>query len=115
MKKTVVAAALIISATAAILYGLWASRPVAEVYVAQRGTAISAVYGTVKVLASMSINVKTRSSGTIHFSEFVATNSFVGLDQVNATLPKSLRGRGEVDVILTVDGLASNAVKIRIK
>jgi RND family efflux transporter MFP subunit len=80
MKKTVLVAVLIISATAVILYGLWASRPVAEVYVAQRGTAISAVYGTVKVLASLSINVKARSSGTIRFTELVLTNTFVGLD-----------------------------------
>jgi RND family efflux transporter MFP subunit len=80
MKRTVLVAALIVSATATVLYGLWASRPVAEVYVAQRGTAISAVYGTVKVLASLSINVKTRSSGTIHFSELVSTNTFIGLD-----------------------------------
>jgi RND family efflux transporter MFP subunit len=80
MKRTVLVAALIVSVTATVLYGLWASRPVAEVYVAQRGTAISAVYGTVKVLASLSINVKTRSSGTIRFSELVATNTFIGLD-----------------------------------
>ena len=80
MKKTVISAALIVSATVAILYGLWASRPVAEVYVAQRGTAISAVYGTVKVLASLTINVRARSSGIIHFSEAVATNTIIGLD-----------------------------------
>jgi len=79
MKKTVILAALIISATAAVLYGLWTSRPVAEVYVAQRGTAVSAVYGTVKVLASITINVQARNSGTIHFSNRVATNAMVGL------------------------------------
>ena len=79
MKRTVILAALIISGTAAILYGMWASRPVAEVYVAQRGTAVSAVYGTVKVMASMTINPHARSSGTIHFSDRVATNATVGL------------------------------------
>jgi RND family efflux transporter MFP subunit len=79
MKRTVILAALIVSGTAAILYSMWASRPVAEVYVAQRGTAVSAVYGTVKVLASMTINLQARSSGTIHFSNRVATNAVVGL------------------------------------
>lgn len=79
MKKTVILAALIISATVAILYGLWASRPVAEVYVVQHGTAVSAVYGTVKVLASLTINLHARSGGTIHFSDPVATNTTVGL------------------------------------
>jgi RND family efflux transporter MFP subunit len=58
---------------------MWASRPVAEVYVAQRGTAISAVYGTVKVQASLTINLHARSSGTIHFSDRVASNAMVGL------------------------------------
>ena len=38
-----------------------------------------------------------------------------GLDQVNVPLPLSLRGAGEVDVVVTVDGIASNPVKIRVK
>jgi HlyD family secretion protein len=80
MKKTVISAALMISATVGILYGLWAARPVAEVYVVQRGTAISAVYGTVKVVASMTINIRARSSGIVHFSERVLQNALVGLD-----------------------------------
>ncbi len=79
MKKIVILAALIVSATAVILYGMWASRPAAEVYVAQRGTAISAVYGTVKVVASLTMNVRARNSGTIRFSDRIATNTIVGL------------------------------------
>jgi len=79
MKRIVILSALIVSGTAAILYSMWASRPVAEVYVAQRGTAVSAVYGTVKVLAAMTINLHARSSGTIHFSDRVASNAMVGL------------------------------------
>jgi uncharacterized protein (TIGR03437 family) len=42
-------------------------------------------------------------------------NTYPGLDQVNVPLPLSLRGKGEVDVILTVDGVASNAVRIAIQ
>lgn len=38
-----------------------------------------------------------------------------GLDQVNVLLPQSLRGRGEVNVLLTVDGKTANAVKINVK
>jgi hypothetical protein len=34
---------------------------------------------------------------------------------VNVLLPRSLRGRGEVDVILTVDGVAANMVKVSVK
>jgi RND family efflux transporter MFP subunit len=79
MKRIVILAALIVSATAAILYSLWAARPTAEVYVAQRGTAISAVYGTVKVVADMTINVHARNSGTIRFSDRINTNTVVGM------------------------------------
>jgi RND family efflux transporter MFP subunit len=80
MKKNLILAALVVSATVAMLYGGWASRPVAEVYVAQRGTAISAVYGTVKVVASLTINIHARNSGIVHFADFVATNSTSGLE-----------------------------------
>lgn len=42
-------------------------------------------------------------------------NDFVGLDQVNISLPRSLVNRGDVDLLLTVDQQASNAVRIRIE
>src|ERR1035437_7415034 len=80
MKRTVVIVVIIVAALAAILYSVWAARPVAEVYVAQRGPAISAVYGTVKVLASMTANVHTRTSGIIHLSERVLKNLNGGQD-----------------------------------
>ncbi len=40
---------------------------------------------------------------------------FVGLDQINVGIPRSLIGRGDVDVVLTVDGKITNTVKINIK
>lgn len=40
---------------------------------------------------------------------------FVGLDQLNILLPKSLAGRGEVDVVLTVSGKSANTLKLNIK
>lgn len=40
---------------------------------------------------------------------------FVGLDQINVLLPRSVIGRGEVDVVLTVDGKLANTVKANIK
>lgn len=40
---------------------------------------------------------------------------FAGLDQVNLRVPPQLRGRGEVDVLLTVDGRLANTVKVNIK
>lgn len=41
-----------------------------------------------------------------------AQNSFQGLDQINILIPASLRGAGTVNVVLTVDGIASNTVTI---
>ncbi len=40
---------------------------------------------------------------------------FVGLDQANVRIPRSLAGRGEVDVALTVDGRAANTARINIR
>jgi len=40
---------------------------------------------------------------------------FVGLDQINVGIPRGLIGRGDVDVILTVDGKTANTVRIHIK
>jgi uncharacterized protein (TIGR03437 family) len=42
-------------------------------------------------------------------------NDFVGLDQVNTELPRSLKGRGEITINLTVDGRPANAVTVTIK
>ncbi|MGH9800448.1 MAG: hypothetical protein ACRD82_08805 [Blastocatellia bacterium] len=40
---------------------------------------------------------------------------FVGLDQANILLPKSLAGRGEVDVVLIVNGKTANTLRLNIK
>ena len=40
---------------------------------------------------------------------------YTGLDQVNLRVPRRLAGRGEVSVVLTVDGKTANAVTINIK
>jgi uncharacterized protein (TIGR03437 family) len=44
-----------------------------------------------------------------------AQGSFVGQDQVNLRLPRSLAGRGEVAVTMTVDGAIANSVSINIR
>ena len=41
--------------------------------------------------------------------------TFDGLDQVNLTLPLSLSGSGEVNIVLTVDGQTANVVTINIR
>lgn len=44
-----------------------------------------------------------------------AQPDFVGLDQINILLPQSLKGKGEVDVIVTIDGQTLNTVRARFK
>ena len=44
-----------------------------------------------------------------------AQGDFVGLDQINLELPRSLAGRGEVRLELRVDGKAANPVTVQIK
>jgi len=44
-----------------------------------------------------------------------AQGSLVGLDQANIRVPVSLAGRGSVNVVLTVDGKASNTVTISVQ
>jgi uncharacterized protein (TIGR03437 family) len=41
--------------------------------------------------------------------------NFAGLDQVNVLLPLTLRGHGESNVVVTVDGVISNAVTIDVQ
>ena len=43
------------------------------------------------------------------------TPGFFGLDQSNVRIPRSLGGRGEVDLVLTVNGKVANTVRINIK
>lgn len=40
---------------------------------------------------------------------------FVGLDQINVLMPKALAGRGEVDLVLSVDGKPANTVRINVR
>ena len=42
-------------------------------------------------------------------------NFFVGVDQVNVLLPRTLVGSGLVDAVLTVDGKVANTVKLNFK
>lgn len=44
-----------------------------------------------------------------------AQGQLTGLDQVNLSIPRSLAGRGGVDVVLSVDGKATNTVSINVK
>lgn len=43
------------------------------------------------------------------------TSSYVGLDQLNIKLPRSLAGRGDVEIVLRVDDKTANTVRINIR
>jgi len=60
-------------------------------------------------------NVKVEVGGEAMQVLYAGPQSeFVGLDQVNLILSRSLIGRGEVNVVLTVDGKVANTVTITI-
>jgi uncharacterized protein (TIGR03437 family) len=40
---------------------------------------------------------------------------FAGLDQINARIPRSLIGRGEIDLVVTVDGRMTNIVRANVR
>ena len=44
-----------------------------------------------------------------------AQQDFAALDQINLRLPNSLAGRGEVGIVLTVDGKTTNAVTVNLR
>ncbi|MBP6823008.1 MAG: hypothetical protein KA368_15780, partial [Acidobacteria bacterium] len=62
-------------------------------------------------------NVKLKIGGVDVSVQYAGiAPSYVGLDQANAgALPRSLAGRGEVDVLLTVDGKTANVVKVNFR
>lgn len=46
---------------------------------------------------------------------YAGAQGLTGLDQINIAIPRSLTGRGEVDLTLTADGQTANVVRINIK
>lgn len=61
-------------------------------------------------------NVRASIGGTNLPVDFAsAQGDLVGLDQVNVEVPRSFAGRGDVDVVLTVDGKVANTVRVNFK
>jgi len=78
-----------------------------EAYLFLFGTGLQAA-GTSGVTVSVGgTNLDVKYAGT--------QGSFAGLDQVNAVLPHSLAGSGNVTVLLTALGVAANAVQLTIQ
>lgn len=79
-----------------------------QVYLLLYGSSIRFRSGLAAVTASIGATVLPVEYAGAH-------GEFIGLDQVNVKLPRTLIGRGEVEVVLTVDGRLSNTVKINLK
>ncbi len=74
------------------------------------------LYGTGIRKRSSLANVTAKIGGvSAEVSYAGSQNYFAGLDQVNVKIPRSLMGRGEVEIELSVDGKIANLVKINIK
>ncbi len=74
------------------------------------------LYGTGFRSVSQLSNVTVRIGGQDAEVIFAgAAPGFVGLDQVNARIPRTLAGRGEVDIALTAAGQAANVVRVNVK
>src|SRR5579884_519638 len=84
MTKKFLTLAFLAVAAAAGIYAWWSSRPAVEVYLAKRGTATYAIYGTVKVDPMFSFSVHARSGGVLKLSELLAkTNNLIGFPVTN--------------------------------
>lgn len=73
------------------------------------------IFGT-GIQAAGTSGVKVTIGGSaLPVSYAGAQGGFVGLDQVNALLPQSLKGKGNVNINVTANGIAANAVNITIQ
>ncbi len=73
------------------------------------------LYGTGLRRRSSMTNVKVLIGGVQAEVSFLGAHSrLVGVDQMNIKLPQTVRGRGNVDVVVTIDGKNANTVTINI-
>jgi uncharacterized protein (TIGR03437 family) len=63
-------------------------------------------------LAAVSVKIGGVESEVLYAGE---APGFFGLDQCNVRIPRSVGGRGDVDLVLTVNGKVANTVRINIK
>jgi uncharacterized protein (TIGR03437 family) len=74
------------------------------------------LYGTgIKLRGAQSAVSATIGGATSEVLFADAAPGFAGLDQVNMRVPRSLGGRGEVDVTLVVDARGANTVRVSIR
>ncbi len=100
--------------TAQFTGGTWVAIPIDwknatdSLYLVLYGTGIR----NVSALSNVSIKIGNTTFTTLPAVYAGSQNFFVGVDQVNILLPRTLIGSGLVDAVLTVDGKASNTFKL---
>ena len=73
------------------------------------------LFGTgVRNRSAISAVTATIGGETSEVSYAGVQTDFVGLDQINVRVPRSLAGRGEVDVVFTADSRTANTVRVNI-
>jgi len=74
------------------------------------------LFGTgIRSRSSLASVIATIGGAYADVSYAGAQGDFVGLDQVNVLVPRSLVGRGEIDVLLTVEAQMANPVRVNLK
>lgn len=85
------------------------------------GTPVEVSAGNVIVLFGTGLRFRSgemtaTAGGVTGAPSFVgAQGGLVGLDQINLTIPQSMAGKGEMDLVFAVDGKQTNAVRIKVK
>ncbi|MFN7945897.1 MAG: hypothetical protein U0Z53_11135 [Blastocatellia bacterium] len=79
-----------------------------RVYIALFGTGVRGRTDLGKVSVSIG-----GQAATVDYAG--AQGQYVGLDQINVLIPRALAGRGETDLVLTVDGKIANTVRVSIR
>ncbi len=82
----------------------------------QGDTVFLVLYGTGLRGRSDLSRVRITLGGTPLTPAYVGPQGdFVGLDQINLELPSSLAGRGQLDLLMEVDGWVANTIEFTIK
>ena len=73
------------------------------------------LYGTGFRNRTSLANINVTIGGTQVPAQYTgAVDHFVGLDQLNVELPRSTAGRGDVNIVVTVDGKTANTVTVNV-
>ena len=84
MKKKLFAVVIVAVAAFLLFQYYRSSQPVVETVAARRGTATLAVYGTVKVVPTVSFSVRARTAGVLKYNDALAhLTNLIGFEVKN--------------------------------